>query len=219
MTNFGYKRSFLWSLFSLLLAAQSLAQQGTALHFDGVDDKLTASGNTLAVNTFTIEGWALPTATHTINAEAVSGITGHAGQKYMLVPPQAGSNSGVGISVGTNGVSVYEHGDNYLPCLLSWTGTITSWTHIAVVCVNKQYKLYINGNLVRTGLTSTRGNSLVYLSGGIGGGQYGAYQGSLDEFRVWNRALAPCELQNNLNCELGSVQTGLKTYFKSLLIE
>ena len=58
--------------------------------------------------------------------------------------------------MGTNGVSVYEHGDSYMPALLVYDTPITGWNHIAVVYTNKQPILYINGILVRTGLTSLR---------------------------------------------------------------
>ncbi len=44
----------------------------------------------------------------------------------------------VGISVGTNGILVFEHADFYLPCLLSHPRAISDWTHIAVVYTNNK---------------------------------------------------------------------------------
>lgn len=62
----------------------------------------------------------------------------------------------MGISVGTNGVSIYEHAGGYMPPLLVWAGTLSGWTHLAVVYRNRQPFLYINGALVQTGLQSTK---------------------------------------------------------------
>jgi hypothetical protein len=36
----------------------------------------------------------------------------------------------------------------------------------------------------------------------------------MDEVRFWSRALPQCEIQNNMNCELGSGQTSLVAYYK-----
>jgi len=63
---------------------------------------------------------------------------------------------GAGVSVGTNGVSVFEHGGNYVPSLLVYDTPIQTWTHVAVVYSNRQPALYLNGNLVRVGLVSSQ---------------------------------------------------------------
>ena len=51
-----------------------------------------------------------------------------------------------------------------------------------------------------------------YMMGNNGYGEI--FQGKMDEVRVWNRALPQAEIQNNMNCELGSGQTGLLAYYK-----
>ncbi len=98
-----------------------------------------------------------------------------------------------GVSVGSNGVSVYEHAANYMPATLVYSGSLNGWTHVTVVYENKQPKLYINGSLVRTGLTSPM--SFVHLNPAeTGGDVYGYYAGKLDEIRVYNRALSAAEV-------------------------
>jgi len=72
-------------------------------------------------------------------------------------------DSGAGVSVGTNGISVIEHAYGYLPSLLVYDTPITDWTHIVVVYENGQPKLYIKGNLVRTGLQSTRSSTQAHI--------------------------------------------------------
>ena len=147
------------------------------------------------MDNFTIEAWVKPNATHQIDTESSSGISGTSGKRYLFWPDQMGPlNAGAGISVGTNGISVYEHGDSYLPALAVYSGTISSsqWTHIAVVYVNKRPSIYVNGTLVHTGLQSTRAH--VYAPHVIGGGYYGYYSGLVDEVAAYDTALPGADI-------------------------
>jgi hypothetical protein len=65
-----------------------------------------------------------------------------------------GGCAGAGISVGRNGVVVYEHTANYYAPLLTYAGPVEDWTHLAVVYDAGQPSLYLNGKLVRKGLRS-----------------------------------------------------------------
>jgi hypothetical protein len=63
---------------------------------------------------------------------------------YVFLHPFVSSSSSsflVGLSVGTNGIQVFEHADNYIPCLLSDQRTISDWTHIVVVYTNNKVSL------------------------------------------------------------------------------
>ena len=104
-------------------------------------------------------------------------------------------HAGVGIAIGTNQVTVLEHATNYLIASLVWEGNISSWTHIAVVYENRQPKLYINGVLVKVGLTSSKTYvhpSLGYdgypdytSMSGFGTGMTGShYKGLIDAIRI-----------------------------------
>lgn len=111
------------------------------------------------------------------------------------MPYQSGTNAGAGVSVGTNGINICEHGNGYLTNLLAYNAAIsdTTFTHVTVVYNNKQPSLYLNGYLVATGLTSTRPN--VYPSiGSDGNGGYGPYIGQLDNIRIWGGALNAAEV-------------------------
>ncbi len=189
----------------------------TSLNFDGTANKYV-DPNVLSplANNFTIEAWINPTATHEIDAQSTGGAGGAGGQNYVLWPTWRNpSGAGVGISAGTNGVSVYEHSSGHMPALLVWTGTVTGWTHIAVVMTNKTPTLYVNGVLVATGVTSGRANCFLSLGagaaqfpgqfGGIGGGSYGGFKGSIDEFRVYNTPLNATQISGNMNaCLVGN---------------
>jgi hypothetical protein len=118
---------------------------------------------------------------------------------------------------------VYEHGDNYMPAILVWEGAITGWTHVAVVYTNKQPSLYINGILVKTGLASTRahcypslgfGGIIAGQQGGIGGGTYGYYQGSVDEFRMWSAARTAADILKYKDSVVNSSSIGLVANYR-----
>jgi Concanavalin A-like lectin/glucanases superfamily/Secretion system C-terminal sorting domain len=179
---------------------------GNAISFDGTDDFIgAASQQLIAVNSFTMEAWVKPDKAITVHSQSTSGTAGTGGVNSYLFFPTHGSNDipvvnsvGAGISVGTNGVCVMEHTGGYLPVLLTWSGTISGWAHIAVVYTNKQPSLYVNGVLVATGLTSTANN--IYASNLNSGypGAYGMYSGLADEIRIWDVSLTPSQIKDRM---------------------
>src|SRR5260221_7467038 len=144
-------------------------------------------------------GWAAVGAGS--KSEETSGLDGTGGNpRFGIFPNFGGTGSepaGSGVSLGTNGVSVFEHTDNYLPSLLVYNASISGWTHVAVVYSNRQPNLFINGVLVRAGLTSTLSSSPSTILGGRiwSGLNYGFYAGLLDEVSLYNRALSASEIQ------------------------
>ncbi len=168
---------------------------GEAFSFNGVDDEVMnlVPGLTNITDSFTMEFWAWPTAGHSTTPEWGTG-----GQRYAIFPDWGGFEAaGAGVSVATNGVTVFEHGNCYMPAMLVYKASITGWTHIAVVYDDKQPKLYVNGVLVKSGLVSSR--SFVYPSTWFGGHEsetsnYGHYAGLLDEISIYNRALSAKEI-------------------------
>ena len=175
---------------------------GGYINFDGVDDFIKQSGDAiLATDNFTIEVWCRPTSTIAIASESTSGLGALSGQKFIVgptLPPNYATASGAGLSIGTNGLSVVEHSDTYIPSLLSYNTTISSFTQIVITYTNKQPRAYINGNLVRTGLTSLKG-SVYLMLGSIGGMYYGYFAGGLANIKYYNRALSASEVIQNLN--------------------
>jgi hypothetical protein len=176
---------------------------GGALQFDGVDDvvKLDGASYGNALNNFTVTFWTNPQAAHEIDVQSTSGTSGTSGQKYTF-DPQHGSilygsleHACAGVSVGTNGISVYEHSDSYMPALLVHQAPISGWTHVAVVYENKQPRLYVNGTLVKTGLTSPK--RFVHLNPlKLGGMSYGYFSGQLDDVRIYDRTLSEVEVRD-----------------------
>ncbi|WP_205509787.1 LamG-like jellyroll fold domain-containing protein [Longitalea arenae] len=165
-------------------------------------------------NTFTVEMWVNPDAPHEIDAESQTGTAGMSGQKYAIYPTQysaASGTAGMGISVGTNGVSVYENADSYMPPLLVWQGTITGWKHIAVVYNNKVPSLYIDGQFVKSGVESTK--STINPSYNFCTGPYGTMTGGLDEVRIWNIARTQAEINADYRRSIAPSTNGLVAYW------
>ena len=198
---------------------------GLAFSLDGVRAAVGTSLPSFAdvQDTFTMEFWAFPTQTRAGTPEANSGSPGTGGQRYAIYPEHGGGSggSGAGVSVGTNGISVFEHAVGYLPSLLVYDASITGWTHIAVVYENKQPKLYVNGSLVKTGLTSA--SAFVFPSQTLGDtGFYGPHAGLLDEVGIYNRALSGSEIQSIFaadsagKCNTAAAPSGSVPYFTDL---
>jgi len=116
-------------------------------------------------------------------------------QRYAFDPQHGGeTDGGAGLSVGTNGILVYEHGSGYMPATAVYDADIGSdWNHIMIVYDNKQPTIYFNGSNVRTGLTSPR--EVVNAPIHFGGMAYGFFEGLMDEIRIYNRALSAAEVR------------------------
>ncbi len=171
----------------------SEGKYGHALEFDGQNDYLSWSYSA-PQNNFTLEAWVRTAESHDIDNESTSGTHGTSGGRYVFWPDNGGSSSAVaGFSVGVNGVSVYEHGDSYMPALAVYERDIGSgWNHVVVTYNNKRPRIYLNGSLVHTGLTSPR--SSVKAPNRVGGGAYGSFSGLIDRVKVYDYTLSDEEV-------------------------
>jgi hypothetical protein len=160
-------------------------------------------------NSFTMTFRAKPTATRLSTPEGLGGPYGTSGQRYAIGPFNPTDigfeGAGIGVSVGTNGISVFEN-TSILDGIFIWThfpsllvydapAPLTGWNDIAVVINDRRPSLYINGELVRTGLQSTQ--PFIYPSTAFGDTRYGngSYSGQLAGMSIYNRALTAPEVQ------------------------
>jgi hypothetical protein len=179
-------------------AAWSGGKGVPGVSLDGGDDRVNIPGAVChgIVDTFTMALWASPAATRNVTTEATTGAPGTKDQRYAVYPSHGqvygAGHSGAGISIGTNGVSVFEHGPNYLPSLLVHDVEIQGWTHVAVVYAGRQPRLYVNGKPARTGKASEKSVHPSVLLGSEG--PYGPYKGLLADYRLYNRALSASEV-------------------------
>ncbi|WP_433957930.1 glycosyltransferase [Cytobacillus horneckiae] len=170
-------------------------------------------------NTFTVEFWVKPEKTHEVDKESRRGIKGITGKRYAIAPVYGAYlngdifQAGVGVSVGTNGISVYEHTKNYFPATLVYETKLETWTHIAIVYKDKTPTLYVNGNFVKSGVCSSM--KTVVPSGVFGGvDPYGFYVGGLGEVRIWNTARTSSEIQQHMNHELTGNELNLSANWR-----
>jgi hypothetical protein len=179
---------------------QQAGQIGYALGFDGTDDYVTIGTTGRPADTFSFGGWFKTSVTHEIDAQTDSGVGGVYNQRYVFEPRHGGDlNAGAGLSIGTNGISVYEHGSNYMPATAVYATNLgEDWNHIMIVYNNKQPTIYLNGRAVCTGLSSPR--AIVYAPVQLGGMAYGYFEGLMDEVRIYNRVLSAAEIKKLAAC-------------------
>jgi hypothetical protein len=197
----------------------NLTQASQGLSFDGIDDWVDNPATFSDVkDTFTVEFWVNPTANRQANPESSSGVDAYFNQTYAIFPKQGSGTLGTlndvyaGVSVGTNGITISEHTANYLPSVLVSDLPLSGWNHVALVYNNKTPNLYVNGQFIKTGLTS---NYIIHPSNRFGGGskQDLSFQGSMDDVRIWNKARTQAEIQADFNRELTGNETGLIGYW------
>lgn len=163
---------------------------------------------------FTYEFWVKPAATHEIDIESISGVKGVSDKRYAIGAAHAGHKNfaGVGVSVGTNGISVYEHTINHLPPTLVYPTTINDWTHIAIVYKDKIPFLYINGDLKKMGLRSKKAH--LFPSGIIGGLEYyGYFVGEIEDIRLWKHSRTAEQIKENMFKKLTGKEDGIFKYW------
>ncbi len=171
--------------------------------FDGVDDDFSFGSNGRPFDNFSFGGWVKTDKTITLFAQSNSGTQGVSGQNYAFEPLNLGNaDSGAGLSVGTNGIQVFERAVSYMPPLAVYQSSIgTDWNYIFVVYQNKRPTIYLNGTAVVTGLASTKN---VWASNkGPSSTSLGKFKGSLDDLRVYDRPLSDFEVLKIYELERG----------------
>ncbi len=196
-----FKLNFLkiWIACFLLSFQIGFSQQGAALDFDGVNDYVSC-GNILPLS-YTKEAWIYVKSLSTQN-NIISGGDSDARHAFWI------PNSSGKLTAGHNG-DWYAVEDS-VPM------SINTWYHVAVSydAATTTLKLYKNGVLVdaNTDVDPVDGGSMVRL--GAFNNAANDFTGTMDEVRIWNRALSPGEIVNHMNCELPGPATGLIAYYK-----
>jgi hypothetical protein len=208
--------------FSLHVCAQPCIPNTNSILFDGVSSYVTISPQagfdiTTAI---TIEAWINPSS---------FGFD----QAQNSIVCKHGWSSGEGGYVlrcgGTGQLSFNIAGIDVNQIPVSWVELISSanaltantWMHVAGTFDGTELKCYVNGNLEgTTAFTGTIAPSTAYplALGRLADPVYGPdryFAGSMDEVRVWNRALSQTEIQSGMNNHIDpSTATGLVSYWR-----
>ena len=163
-----------------------------SLRFDGANDLLRLPFPA-ATNSFCIFVVCRTAQNHETDPQSSSGAGGTSGQRYLFGARHGGDlDAGAGLSIGTNGISIYEHGSGYMPALASYRRPIGSGLQvIAMNYDNRQPSIDSQGLAVCNGLASPRRE--VWSPIEIGSGGYGAFGGDIYELIMYSRPLTSSE--------------------------
>jgi len=174
---------------------------GGALSFDGANDWLTvADANNLDLTTgMTLEAWVYPTALNSWETALLK----EAGNElaYSLYADNNGNDTG-----GPRRPAGYiRQGSNSYTATGSSQLPLNTWTHLAATYDGSALRLYVNGtqvsSLARSGSINTSTGPL-RVGGNAVWGEY--FNGSIDEVRVYSRALTTAEIQSDMDTPIGS---------------
>lgn len=150
---------------------------------------------TAQANNFAFAAWIKPAGATELGGEKNRGADGLGWKRNEVLAAPHGEafgsdgHAGCGLAVGTNGVSVFEHGANYYSPILVFKAPIADWTHVAVVYREGQPSLYLNGRLARTGLKSEH---IVHC--GAGASPASGFRGKTGAFAEVGKALTEAEV-------------------------
>ena len=176
---------------------------GSALSFNGVNALVTVpDANALDLTTgMTLEAWVNPTA---------SG--GGVWRNVLIKERTAGEVYNLYANVDTNVPAVFVVRAAQTGVPLSALGTAAvpqnAWTHLAATHDGTTLRLFVNGTEVGTRAVAgalLTSNGALRIGGNSLWGEY--FEGSLDEIRVYNRALSVTEVQADMNTPVGGTPT------------
>jgi hypothetical protein len=116
----------------------------------------------------------------------------YSNQNWAFVPYWGGKTSlGVGLSMGTNGIFVANHGENILVSRASIAGQFNGFYCIILAQNGNDLNVYLDGKLVRKVTNScTISPKVIGNIFSLGGSLYSpTFSGVIDEFAIWNRTI------------------------------
>jgi hypothetical protein len=111
-------------------------------------------------NSFTISFWAKPEINVLLNPNFIIGTISEPWTEYYAVYPTSGKQlfgdgqACCGITVGRNGIGLWEHGSGQPILVLPAKVAISGWSHIGVVYNENIPSVFVNGRLIAEGKKS-----------------------------------------------------------------
>ncbi len=166
-------------------------------------------------NNFTYEFWVKPEVNHQSeqntnqffpNPNSQSFVTGLNDIQHRLY-------ARVSVSIGTNGISIYEQSLKNTSAVLVYETIIKNWVQISIVYYNKTPYLYINGELKKKG---NRSKYLVVPSASIDKEDLiHNVDLQIRELRIWDHARSLDQIKENRDKTLSGEEQGLVSYWIS----
>ncbi|MCX9081301.1 MAG: PKD domain-containing protein [Candidatus Methanoperedens sp.] len=160
---------------------------GGALYFDGNDYIDAGNGERLNITgNITIEAWVRPARRDT---------------QYIVKKAANDATNGYELSLASSGKAFFRFnqrtsGNNYrVDSAINYPSNNTTWVHLVGIYNGTQLQIYLNGNLSnnKNGTSNISSNKNNLTIGGPDDSKY--LNGSIDEVRIWNRALTPQEVE------------------------
>ncbi|MDF1674166.1 MAG: LamG domain-containing protein, partial [Vicingaceae bacterium] len=176
---------------------------GNSLHFDGINDYVSAPLPTvfsnINTNNITIETWIKP--------------QGNAFSRVVFAQLNASNFIAVSLSA-TN--QIYFYINNTVGVVTTSTLSLNQWTHVACTWngTAQQTEVYFNGILQATnggGSSSTGNDNIMTIGSRTNGAQY--FNGELDELRIWDVKRSVCDINSSMNSEFTQAQPNLVAYY------
>jgi hypothetical protein len=131
---------------------------------------------------------------------------------------QSTQNAGFGLDFGGQNATMdpYTNGsfdnDNQASGLME---SPDQWVHFAMTYDGSAVRLYVNGTVRSTRMSGGNMLQTARTQLSIGGNPRGSYfNGTIDEFRVWNVARSGAEITAAMGVTLAGNETGLTAYYK-----
>ena len=178
----------------------TVTQLAASLNFDGTDDYVSVPNGLPAMSDVTIETWVYP-KTLGNDFDALLNFSGWStGWMHFQFYPSGQLEFSI-------------NGNNPSNQITSMTFSTNQWYHVAVVysSANLYTKFYVNGLLTDSFPYTTAIATAANMPFDIGAWSDNQrfFNGTLDEFHVWNVARTAAQIQHDMNCTFVAAQTGL----------
>jgi len=195
---------------SVVFTFKAYSQIGAnALEFDGSNYVNCGTSSSLEItgSTITLEAWIKPASFGSAGCYA-----------NTIVSKEGGSTHGFGLRCGGNGLlDFYVSQGWYAPGVTSPENALKTgiWQHVAGTYDGDTIRLYVNSQLVAKAqytVSISYTSDPLYLASSYTWGR--AFDGVIDEVRVWNVCRTASQLQLNAGKTLNGNETGLVAYYK-----
>ena len=186
------------SMFIVFRKVETARQAWTDAKFDGVSLFFLPTVSLPSVQSnFSITCWIKP---ETDIAMTEDRELGDMRARFFAIYPLSGwlrygeGHSVVGLSVGRNGVVVYEHAKRN-KAVLRYPASLAGWTHLALVYKDNAPSIWLNGVLVSEGKVSGDVVHCVIDNSDLLS-KADTYEGGLCDFRIHSRTLGNTEIES-----------------------